>query len=41
MELPRRMTVVRLRDSRLVNSHGSPIEEHPGQALRDLAGSLA
>ena len=26
---------------RILVSHGSPIEDHPGQALRDLAGSLA
>ena len=24
---------------RILVSHGSPIEDHPGQALRDLAGS--
>ena len=26
---------------RILVSHGAPIEEHPNQALRDLAGSLA
>ena len=26
---------------RILVSHGSPIEDHPGKALRDLAGSLA